>query len=276
MKKIFSTLTLLSLFLIPSLESRQRQVQQASLNPKPTLSDFDYQSASVLPTYFERGTKYAILSREKYGRDKGKYDDFSGKRDEGEGHPVITASREFHEEAVIEDTIGLSLGETRDYIDIYTSKNTQFIIANTTARGAKNVTYITSFKKYKNQFIKNFYSAVKNATKPENREKDRIALVKWNDLRQAIVDQPHSKAPVYVHACVINPDTNEHENECILLRPYLAIKLRPFFCNEKYTEGKSRKIRFYDKQPVTAVHSSEESLEQPVPSYEAAPHSISQ
>lgn len=270
---MFSTLVLLSLSLMPSLESRQRQVNDLSLNTKPILSDFDFQSASVLPTYYEHGQKYAILSREKYGRDAGTYDDFGGKRDEGENHPIITAAREFHEEAIIEDIIGLSLGETRDYIDIQTSKNTQFIIANTTPRGAKNVTYITSFKRYKNKFIKNFYYAAKHATKPENREKDRIALVKWSDLKDAIVSQPHTKAPVYVQACVINPHTNEHENECILLRPYLVIKLKAFFSNASYVEGKSKKIRFYAQ---ASIHSPGKSLELPTPSYEEAPHSISQ
>lgn len=211
----------------------------------PALSDFQYGSASVLPFYNSRRTKYVILSREKWGRDAGTYDDFGGKRDKGENHPVISAAREFWEEAILDGTIGLSLARTQSYIDIAKSRNTHYIIANTTKKRAKNVTYITNFNKYKTQFINNFYKARRNSTKRENKEKDRIAIVKWQDLKDAIVNHQHTSTSVYVTASVINPITNKGEQQQILLRPYLVIKLRDFFRDQPHIKGKSRKIHFY-------------------------------
>lgn len=211
----------------------------------PALSDFQYGSASVLPFYNLRRTKYVILSREKWGRDAGTYDDFGGKRDQGENHPVISAAREFWEEAILDGTVGLSLARTQNYIDITQSRNTHYVVANTTRRGAKNVTYITNFNKYKTQFINNFYKARRNSTKRENKEKDRIAIVKWQDLKDAIVNNQHNSTSVYVSASVINPITNKGEQQQILLRPYLVIKLRNFFRDQPHTKGRSKKIQFY-------------------------------
>lgn len=211
----------------------------------PALSDFKYGSASVLPFYNTRRTKYVILSREKWGRDAGTYDDFGGKRDKGENDPVESAAREFWEEAILDRTVGLSLMQTQNFIDITKSRNAHYVIANTTRRGAKNVTYITNFNKYKTQFISNFYKARRNSLKIENKEKDRIAIVKWQDLKDAIVSHQHKSHSVYVTASVINPITNKGEEQKILLRPYLVVKLRQFFRDQPHVSGKNRRIHFY-------------------------------
>jgi len=222
----------------------------SSLSVGPALSQFDYHSASVLPFYKRGNDKYFVLTRERWGRDKGTYDDSGGKRDKGEMHPVITAGRECWEEAILDKTIGFSLKQTLDYIDITKSKNTAYIIANTTRKGAKNVTYITDFTPYSRALVDNFYTALSQATKTENKEKDRIALVKWDDFKAAIVNQAGYNDPVYVPALVVNPKTKRKERENILLRPYLVIKLGGFFRDESYQTGKNHKIRFYTQMPT--------------------------
>lgn len=226
------------------------------------LSDFKFNSASVLPYYTKRNVKYVILSREAGGRDRGAYDDFGGSRDQGEDHPVISAAREFHEEAIIEGTIGLNLQETQNYIDSTASRHTTHIIAYTTPAGNGQVTYITNFSKYKNQFINAFYTARKNATNWHNREKDRIAIVKWNDLKKAISNQEDKKTIVTVLARVVDPKTGtlrKNEQE-ITLRPFLIMKLKGFMRDEPYERGANKKVRFYSDSPI---HFTNEALECP-------------
>jgi len=211
----------------------------------PALTYFDYNSASVLPFYTVRRTKYVILSRERWGKDKGTYDDFGGKRDQGERHPLITAAREFWEEAALRWSLDLTLEQTKNFINPTKTRNTHFVVAHTTKRGAKNVTYITDFRKYKTQFLNNFYKASHAADHHQYKEKDRIAIVQWDTLKRAIIEQKTPHSPVYVDAQVLHPRTNARENQKILLRPYLVIKLRQFFRDEPYTKGKHRTIRFY-------------------------------
>lgn len=212
-------------------------------NP-PALSDFPYQSASVMPFYIERKQKYIILAQEEWGRDKGTYDDFGGKRDSNENHPLITATREFSEEAIVNETFGLDLQQTRNFIDIK-AKNTHFIIANTAKNGGKHVTYITKINKYKTCFINSFYKARRQATKAENKEKSSLALVQWNDLKNVILNRTGRYQNVWIKAQVIHPITHKKQEQMIQLRPYFVIKLEKFFKGEPYTHGKNKKIRFY-------------------------------
>lgn len=124
------------------------------------LTDFKFGAASVLPFYIKDQIKYVILSSEQRGDHKGTYDDFSGSRDAGENHPIITAAREFHEEAMLEGTTGLTLEETINYIDIEQTNNTEYIIAYTTPTNKGRVTYIVDFNDYAEALINNFYSAL--------------------------------------------------------------------------------------------------------------------
>jgi 8-oxo-dGTP pyrophosphatase MutT (NUDIX family) len=218
-------------------------VSTTSRIQSPALGNFQFSSASVLPFYKQGSSTYFLLSQEGFGRDKGTWDDFGGSRDAGENHPIVTAAREFLEEANLDVTVGLSLAQTRNYIDV-AAGNTSVIIANTTARGDKSVTYITNFAQYITQFCKNFYPAIKNATKFERREKTTIARVEWNALKNAIVSSSRNTG-VTVSATVIDAQQKE-TTQNIILRPYLVIRLRSFFMKSPYVRGKDSKIRFYE------------------------------
>lgn len=226
------------------------------------LTTSGYKSASVLPVYTDHGSKYAILGREVYGtKDKYTYDDFGGSRDRGEKHPLITAAREFNEEGLLATTINLTLKNTENFIDINKNNHTEHIIAfkersalkNNSTRTADNVTYITNFNDYKDEFFKNFYPALVRAQKSSKTnkklrvytEKDRIAIVNWGALKDSIMKQAQTGKRAIVRARVINPITRRQERQLITLRPYLVRKLRPFFLDAPYKHGLTKKIRFY-------------------------------
>lgn len=245
--------------------------------PAFSLADYNHYSASVLPTITEKGELYAILSRETTGSPKKKdgtpntygkfhkYDDFSGGKDKDETHAEETAAHEFFQEAMLEKTLGWDLAKTREFIKPE-NKNTWAVLAysaedNPNAlhiRKSRNVTYLTSFDDYMNQFCNNFSDArkqeiaqyKKNGTPKwnwTNAEKDRIAKVKWSDLRTAILDEEDPTAIITVGALVMNPRTKRFERKTIDLRPFLVVKLRPFLLDETYEQGEHKKIRHYQE-----------------------------
>lgn len=242
-----------------------------------SLADYDYYSASVLPTITEKGKLYAILSREATGsRDKKgkptkygklyKYDDFSGGKDEGETHPEQTAAHEFLQEAILNGTLGWDLAKTEEFINPE-NNNTWAVIAYSTEgnpnaphiRKTRNVTYLVHFDKYKDIFFNNFHEArekeieqyIKNNTPKHhwtNAEKDMLAKVEWNDLKIAILNEKDPQAIVKVDALVMNPKTKRFRKQKIDLRPLLIVKLRPFLlddADETYQQGEHEKIRHY-------------------------------
>jgi hypothetical protein len=211
------------------------------------LSNFDFGAGSVLPTFInQNGTRYLILSREAHGNDKGTYDDFGGKRDyigpkinqKKEAHPVITASREFFEEAILMLSIGMSLPDTKKFIDV-DNIYTEYVIAY-----GHNVTYITDFTLYADRFFSNFYNAFNTTTSRHSKEKDRIAIIEWNTLK-AIVNNTPFNSGVVVDAQVLNPLDQKWYTEKITLRGFFVKKLRPFWMDKLYLQGKNNKIRFY-------------------------------
>lgn len=206
----------------------------------PRLSAYNYGSASVLPVCRHHSGKHIILGREAFGKSRGTYDDFGGSRDKGEDHPVITAAREFFEEAIVALSIKLSLGETQNYIDIAKTSNTTNIIAH-----ARSVTYITNFNRYKKLFLNNFYKARKQATDWHCKEKDRIALAKWDILKKTINDNP-SNTGLQIEALEVDPLKQLLNKKTITLRPFFVKKLRPFFMDKQYRQGLDKKIRFYN------------------------------
>ena len=233
-----------------------------------SLADYDYYSASVFPTITENGELYAILSREAYGRKNKfgklhKYDDFSGSIDKGEKHPIETAAHEFLQEAILAGTLGWDLAQTEEYIRPE-NNNTWAIIAYSKEenpdtphiRKTRNVTYLTSFDKYKDRLFDNFHDArareVERYKKEgvsknhwTNAEKDRLAKIKWDDLRTAIINQEDPNEIIQVEALVMNPRTKRFRKQTIQLRPFLVIKLRAYFLDQDYKTGENKKIRFY-------------------------------
>ena len=231
------------------------------------LSNYRFYSASVLPTITENDELYAILSREAFGRrykygKLHKYDDFSGSRDKGEKHPIETAAHEFLQEGILAKTLGWDLDQTKSFIDPK-NENTWAIIAYSAdansdvphMKKTRNVTYLTHFDKYKDTFFDNFHDARKKEIeryKKEglsknhwtNAEKDRLAKIKWRNLKKAILEQEDQNEIVEVEALVMN-HRKKFKKQTIQLRPFFVIKLRSFFSDDDYEQGENDKVRFY-------------------------------
>lgn len=214
--------------------------EDRQLTAPQRLSEYDFGSGSVLPFMRKHKNYFFILSREAYGKAKGTYDDFGGSRDPGENHPVMTAGREFFEEAVIQASIGLSLLDIYSFIDIAKTQNTEYIIA-----FSRNVAYLTDFTQYADKFFNNFYAARKTMIDYHFKEKDRLALVEWGLLEKTIKNAKSNKG-VVIEARVLDPQDQQWKTEQITLRDFFVIKLRPFFMKKPYRQGMNEKIRFYD------------------------------
>jgi hypothetical protein len=223
------------------------------------LSQFDHLSAAVLPTFTHRNIKWAILSREAYGRNKSTYDSFSGSKDKGETHPIQTAAHEFLQEAILELVLDWDVKDVEQFIDP-NNENTWIVVAyeKEVNRPIRNVTYIVNFNKYKTKLFNNFYAARAQelaryeAARIPGRyrvttEKDRLAKVSWKDLEKAIVNQEHKNDPVTVSAYVLDPQTQKFNRKTITLRPILVMTLRPLFLKRTYERGENEKIRYYSE-----------------------------
>ncbi|HEX4069117.1 MAG TPA: hypothetical protein VHX42_03390 [Candidatus Babeliales bacterium] len=218
------------------------------------LAEYPSKSGSVLPLYTHNKKTYVILTREAHGKDKRKYDDFSGGREKKDKHPRIASAREFYEEAILEKTLGWNLEDTIQFLNPKNS-HTQAIIAYSkdknpqrpNSRDVKNVTYIVDFNKYAKPLFNNFYTALSEEKAKKNRsttEKDRIAGVLLEDLKEAIINKKDRRS-VFVSANVLNPRTNSFTKEQITLRPFLVEKLFPDFLNMPYEEGENKKTKHY-------------------------------
>jgi 8-oxo-dGTP pyrophosphatase MutT (NUDIX family) len=213
--------------------------------PPTKLSQFPFRAASVLPLITHNNELCVILSREAFGSARGTYDDFGGSRDKGEEHPVVTAAREFYEEAILQKTIGLNVKEVQNYIDIIKTDNTLYVVAYS-QKHTKNVTYVTDFNQYKDEFLNNFYPARRDVADFHLREKDRIAIVRYEDLEIAAAKTENTKN-AKIQALVLDPKTQEWYHSHIKLRPFFVQKLRPFLLNQTYEQGLDEKIRFYNE-----------------------------
>lgn len=238
-------LIFLSTLLLPFIANT---ILQAKLH----LSHYSFKAGSVLPFFIDtNGIKYLILSREAHGNDRGTYDDFGGKRDydfgPNQNNPepyYFTPAREFFEEAILKLSIGLSLPDTLNFINIK-SNNTQYVIA-----FSSNIAYIVDFSIYKDTFFQNFYSAFNTTKNRHSKEKDRLALVEWDFLKTTIKNNKFNIG-VTIPALVLDPQSLKWNNEQITLRGFFVKKFRPFFTDAPYQPGTIKKIRFYDR--TTAV-----------------------
>ena len=206
------------------------------------LSEFNFTSASVLPVFSRGNALYLIVAREIEGKSRGLYDDFGGGREKNEHHPVVTAAREFFEEAILSLTIGLSLREVQNYIDTY---NTKYIICHTKNERSKSVTYITQFNRYYKELLRNFYTARNKVKEAAYREKDHIAVIKWNQLEKTIARTRKIKKTT-ITAWVIDPLTGNWNKKRIKLRASFVRKFKPFFLGRSYEKEWDQRIRFYD------------------------------
>lgn len=231
------------------------------------LTDFDYKSTAVLTTFTKRKEKWVIVTREGYGiSKKHTYDAFSGGKDEGETDVVLSGAREFHEEAILQEVLGWSLEHTKKFINPFNNEYTWLTFAyskdkdpdNPKSRDVRNVTFCVNFTKYKTKLFNNFYDARAREQARYNElgipgkhrhttEKDRIAKIRWQDFKNAIICQEHPDDIVTVCADVMNPHTRTFNREFITLRPILVMTFRPFFLNCEYERGENEKIRLYSE-----------------------------
>lgn len=268
----------------PPKQFLNRRHVNTGLTTKKSLRDFNAKGASVLPIvelpinqfggpFFasvdhlqqkqlligikSNKVKFAILSREVAGKDKGKFDDFGGRTEKYDKHPVQAAAREFVEEANAEKVLGFNQQYMEQYLDPST-KNTELIIAQESAgasdhfQGGNYVTYITDFHPSFAQKLANWFAlASANATDKKYQEKDMIVLVRYDDLLKHIKNR---KMTMLGYLLTIIPTEGQEETTCpaqtgdlvkIDLRPSLGHKLRNFSKGMPFVEGKSKKIRFY-------------------------------
>ena len=131
------------------------------------------------------------MAREAAGPHVGTYDAFGGAKDGNENHPVATAARELAEE-----TIGLlgSPSQLRHHLDVH-NHHTCSVVAN---YQKQFVVYFTHFNLTQIQnLVHNFYSARQAATHYKYKEKDRLAWVKWSNLKNAIAQAQRDNKDVY-------------------------------------------------------------------------------
>jgi len=215
-----------------------------------SLSHFDYGAAWVLPIAFISDSKtspadYIILGREAFGNDAGTYDAFGGKRDRAEEkHCIDTAAREFAEEALSHETLGMSHHEVKHYLELAQGNTLDILAIHDLKYHARTVTYITRFSQDSIQMlIKNFPAARVKAHHHHEKEKDALALVKLSDFEQA-VQSSSSNSGVTVPATVVNLQGTTSQ-EVIPLRPIFVRLLRCYVENKPYEAGDDSRIRFY-------------------------------
>ena len=187
------------------------------------------------------GVKRVIVARERGGLDKGTFDDFGGKAERYDAHPLVSASREFQEEAIVEQTIGLNKSDVNDYVE----DNATLVIAYYLQKhDTYGITYIIDFTKDAEQLLTNFYCARKKATAGKYKEKDRIATITWDALMETI-SKSQKGQDVTIMAKVIDPKTLDGDEELITLRPIFVNKLKLYSQHKPYKKGKADKVRFY-------------------------------
>jgi len=237
--KFYNSFKYFSLIFLLSTITTQIFTQAA---PVLQLSTFQFSGASVLPTYKRaNGATMVILGQEAFGRDKGTYDDFGGRKDRREKHPEITAARECFEELILGKTARSSLRKIRKHINV-DSGNTEYIIARTSK---KSVVYITDFSKYWDSIRKKFYSARRASRSSTCKEKNHLVVTNWNTLETAI-SQSKPGQSVTIQAYAIKKDGSYSKTPITIpLRQFFVAKLRPFFQNQPFTQGRNAKIRFY-------------------------------
>lgn len=247
--KIKHVIALISLFLMGNKV-------EAMVPAGTPLSSFPYKAASVLPiTTWDTKTYWALLGQEANQRrqeEKDTYDDFGGRRDLSEKHPLQTASREAWEESVA--LLKGSIDNLEKYIDL-DKGNTQDIVVSV---DKKMVTYITNFNHNDLEYVtQNFYQKLKKPIDPKFKEKKALAWVEYNKLKDVIANAPRKpdgslKLPITITANIVNPQDpslkGQLKNRQITLRPVFVSKLQEYFKGSPYVEGQSPKIRFYKRE----------------------------
>ncbi len=185
---------------------------------KPSYGATYADGAFVLPYYYDKQTNdhYYLLGRETGGKDKGLYSAFGGSRQKGEGHPLITASREFNEEAHL--SIPYNGGWAINRLKAYIRQNKKGIVAKKTEYGNRVVFYIIDFgARNAKRILANF----KHGQTDDN-EIDQLAQVRCADLVNALTHAQKSK-PIKVNAYIWRNGKKMAQQEIITLRPLMKL-----------------------------------------------------
>lgn len=215
--------------------------------------EFKYHAASVLPIIDlnhpenNHEERFVLLGQEAIGDDQGYYADWGGSRDKEETDPLITAAREFYEEANGQATLEMDIDTIKDYLDPKAG-NTLYIIKQPEAgtRRRNQVVYITKFThKQFNNFKQKFYEALTAARNEQNLEKSKLCIISWSEFAKAIVSENRS-----ITAYVIEAD-GRYTSTLIELRPILKSKLKRFFSNDNFIQPADSVERIYDAYEYT-------------------------
>lgn len=187
----------------------------------------DYREAStiiVTKRNPKTNKRYAILGREAFGSSKGLWDNFGGGKDNSDNNNYLsTALRELQEESIY------CLGKD---VDVRAKLKKNRVIINPNPR-IRSVTYIATFGKESIDNMKNrFYEKRSRTKKFCCREKDRIAFVNYDNLKDVINNAPRDvkgnlKTPIYIKGSIINPKDTSKKGAI-----RADLELRPFFVDK--------------------------------------------
>ncbi len=154
------------------------------------LESFKHTGAWVMPLVTcsmpEGNVDYIVIARETWGRDAGLFDAFGGKRD-GTETAQETAAREFAEEAITHETLGMDEAAVLNYIDLKAGNTEAVLACDDQNCGAKNVLYITRFSEAQMSYLKtSFAGAHRRATHSHYKEKDALAFARFDALKEAL------------------------------------------------------------------------------------------
>jgi hypothetical protein len=213
------------------------------------LEHFAYGAAWVLPLTSYRiendQTEYIVLGKEAYGPDKGTYDAFGGKKDHSDNKKsLITAAREFVEEAITQLTLDMSIDRAKNHIDLRSQNTTAILAINDIKYKARTVTYLSRFSYSAiEKLVTNFPQARAKVHHHAQREKNGIAIVTRSDF-EAAVKGSLKNSHITVSAKVWD-DKGNVADETITLRPIFVRLMRSYVENKPYEQGKDPRIRFY-------------------------------
>lgn len=220
-----------------------------SAHQQHSLSDFAYGAAWVLPftshMIEDTKTECIVLGKEAFGGDTDTYDAFGGKKDPSdEKQCLVTAAREFAEEAIARLTCDMSIDEVKKHIDLDSDHTTAILAIHDLKYKARTVTYLTRFSHESIvKLVTNFPEARAKVHDHAEREKDAIALVTLSDF-EAAVKASAGNSRITVSAKVWD-DKGNVSQETITLRPIFVRLMRSYIENKPFEHGEDERIRFY-------------------------------
>jgi 8-oxo-dGTP pyrophosphatase MutT (NUDIX family) len=209
-------------------------------------NEAEYNAAFVAPLSSHEGKLYLLLGRESAGKDAGTYDSFGGSRTSSDKKDhLLTAAREFYEEAILKETLKMAQDKVRDYIALSAGHTHYIFIIDHAHKSIRNVLYLTHFThKLLTTIQDTFAAAYKNAPRGHAfHEKDALAYTSFDEVLEAIASST-SDSGIKVSASVTDLQ-GKRSQQMITLRPVLVKVLRGFAQELPYKPGEDSRIRYY-------------------------------